>query len=276
MSVMSLIPASTIFGKMIGQEPLVLFFGLLALYAILKYLSSFNKQFLVLSYISIILGILSDWPMAFFIFCFTPLFVKHKKIKVGIYLTALSVLFTVLLIYVYWMRSGFWDLQNAAALRSFTGLLSLPAWPILWVVAIIFRFLTYFNPIFLILSFISLVEIYRRYIKNRLSDRDVVVLGFLLFGVFHLFIYAQATFTHPYLIYYWLPFITFASSLVLLRLFDKKAFLPLIIIACFSIGYLFLIQKYKAIQIEQNIWRYELTRTVSKYLTPYEEVIINS
>jgi len=33
------------------------------------------------------------------------------------------------IVYIFIMRGGFWDLQNAATLRGVTGLLNIPFWP---------------------------------------------------------------------------------------------------------------------------------------------------
>lgn len=272
----AIIPASTIFGKLIGQEPLVLFFGLLTLYAVLKYLSSTNKLHLITASLSIILGIFSDWPMAFFIFCFLPLFIQRKKLKLGLYLAALSVITTTtLLIYIYFMRSGFWDLQNALALRSFNGLLSISFWPIRWIAATILRIFVYFNPVLFTLSILSLYEIYRKQKGKKLSTIHLVLFGLFLFGAIHLMIYAQAAFTHPYLIYYSMPFVTLGSSLLLTKFLAKKQHLYPILIISFSLLYLLLIQFYKSQQIKSNLWRYDLTLAANKYLSNYEEVVMN-
>ncbi|GEM_PF-2308910 len=275
--IMLLIPATAIFGRMIGQEPLVLFFGLLTLYSVLRYLDSSKKKFLFIASFSIILGILSDWPMVYFIPCFILLFVKHKKIKLGIYFTSLSLLTIIILLsYVYLMQSGFWDLKNALAHRTFTGLLQLSFWPFRWLVATLFRLIIYFNPILSIFSATTLWSILGRFKNKKLSNIDLTILGLFLFGALHLIIYAEASFTHPYLIYYLLPFIAFASSKVILNLFSKKQYIYLITIITFSLFYLFFLGMYKREQVLSNLWRYELTRTVSQYVSPYEEVLLNS
>ncbi len=275
--VTALVPASTLFGKMIGQEPLVLFFCLLALYSVLMYLSSENKKFLILCLIAVVLGIFSDWPMMYFIFFFIPLFAKHKKIKTGIYIVLFSLAISViLLVYICFMESGLWDLQNAVTLRSISGLLSISLWAIRWIATIFLRFIIYFNPVLFLLSTVALYEISMRYIKKQLSDVDLVIVGLFLFGIFHVFLYGQASFTHPYLIYYLVPFIVYGSSLVILKFFLKKDHFYLGGLTFLSIIYLLMIQVYKSEQISSNLWRYELTRAVSHHLGLYEEVLLNS
>lgn len=275
--VTAMVPASTLFGKMIGQEPLVLFFCLLALYSALMYLSSENKKFLILCLISIVLGVLSDWPMMYFIFFFIPLFSKYKKTKIGIYLVLFSLAISaIFLAFVYFMQSGFWDLNNAITLRSVSGLLPIPLWPIRWIVAIFLRFFIYFNPVLFLLSIVTLYEIYMRYVKKQLSDVDLAIVGLFLFGIFHVFLYSQASFTHPYLIYYLVPFIAYGSSLIILEFLLKKNYFILGGLTFLCLIYLFGIQVYKSEQISSNIWRYVLTRTVSQHVSLYEEVLLNS
>lgn len=276
LGVSALIPAFTIWGKMIGQEPLVLCFGLLAVYAALQYLSSDKKIFIILCCLAIIFGILSDWPMAFFIFCFLPIFIKQRKIKTGIFLTIFSVGVTgALLLYVYVMRSGFWDLNNALAMRSVTGLFEIQNWLIKWIGSTFLRLMTYFNPIFFLFSFAGLFGIYTRYREKKLSDRDLVIAGFFFFAMIHLGIYAQGVFTHPYLLYYWVPFVTLASSVILVALLKKKMYLFGFILL-FSFSYLLLIQKFKHEQIMANVWRYDLIYAISQYTSPYEEVLLDN
>jgi 4-amino-4-deoxy-L-arabinose transferase-like glycosyltransferase len=274
--VSALIPVFTIWGKMVGQEPLVLFFGLLAVFAALKYFTSEKRIFIWLCSIAIILGIWSDWPMAFFILCFFPFFVKYKKIKIGILLIALSVVVTgCLLIYVYFMQSGFWDLKNALAMRSVTGLLEIPYWPIKWIISTFSRLAIYFNPILFVLSLVSLFGIYKKFRQKKFSNIDLVILGFFLFAFIHIVIYAQGVFTHPYLLYYWVPFVVFGSSVILIKLLRKRSYFVILIIL-FSFVYLLTLQKFKHEQIMANIWKYDLIHAISVYTVPYEEVLLDN
>jgi len=174
------------------------------------------------------------------------------------------------------MESGFWDLQNALALRSINGLLRISLWPILWIATLFLRFIIYFNPIIFLFSIIALYQICIRYIKKQLIDADLVIIGLFLFSIFHFIFYAQASFTHPYLIYYLLPFITFGSSRVILNLLQKKQYVYPIIIISFSMFYLFFISMYKRDQVLSNLWRYGLTSSVNEFLIPYERVLMNS
>lgn len=273
--IFSVIPASTIFGKLIGQEPLVLFFCLLTLFLSLKYLSSRKKIYLSFSLVSIVLGILSDWPSLIFAFCLFPLFYKSKKIKEGLLLIFTSITtLTALLIYVYVLRNGFWDLQNAIFARSVTGLLFTPNWPIVWIESWIIKAITYFNPIIFALGLIYLYIIYKN--RKHLKNIDITIFCLFLFGGLHEILYLQAVFSHNYLIYYLLPFFVFSSSFVLLKLIENKKYIFAFAIILFSIIYLFVISDYKNKQVESNVWRYHLAKEISRNLNKYETVAINN
>lgn len=274
--VTSIIPASTIFGKLIGQEPLVLFFVLLTLYSSLKFLKSGEKKYLIIGVISTILGTLSDWPMAIFSVCILPLFHKNKKLKKGLLLPLVSgIVVIILIIYFSWIMNGLGDLQFAVAHRSFTGLLELTFWPFYWLSAIALRAFIYFNPVVVLLSAIGIYKVYKNFKTKKLTNTHVVIFCLFLFGFLHLIFYTQASFTHPYLIHYLLPFIVFSSSLVILNLYEKKKYIILISISLFSLSYLFIIQNYKIKQTNSNIWKYETTAEVTKNLNKYEAIIIN-
>ena len=269
--VMSLVPATTIFGKLIGQEPLVLFFVLLTLYSSIKYFKTENKNYLFLTITSVVLGTLSDWPMVYFSLFLLPLYFKNKQTKQGLIIAASGIITALLFITLTVnIMGGFQDLKNAVALRSFNGLLSIPMWPILWMQAMFLRFLIYLNPIILTFSVISLFWIFK---QKKLSQINLVLLILLSFGLFHIFLYTQASFTHPYLIHYLLPFVILSSAFFLYKMKLNKTSLVLIFSA--SLIYLFFLNQTKNYQVESNLWRYELTKQTASYLSTYETVIIN-
>lgn len=274
--VMALLPASTLFGKMIGQEPLVLFFMMLTVFLSLRYLKSENKKFLYGALGAVILGTLSDWPMTYFSVFLMLLFIKNKKLKIGLLLPLASAITAfIVVLWIAWIRMGFWDLMGAVQLRSFAGLSEIPYWPLLWVGTTALRIIIYFSPVFVLFSLWAVFEIYKRFVKRKFSDRDIVVVIFLIFGLFHLVLYAQASFTHPYLIYYLVPFFTFSSSVVITKLLMKRRCVILFLVTTLSIIYLFTLAESKQKQIESGVWRYELALRASKYLTPYDPIVFN-
>ena len=276
-SVMALIPATTVFGKMIGQEPLVLFFWLSSVYTSVLFLKTEKKLYLLVCLTSVFLGILSDWPMVYFTASLLPLYFFHQKKREGLLVISFALLVLLgLLSYVYVLRNGFWDLSNAVAMRSFFGLTEIPFWPVRWFVLMLVRIAVYFNPIIVILAIISFWSVLRNILKRKVGSYDLIVAGFFFFGVFHMLLYTQASFTHPYLIYYLLPFVVFASSRYILALFERKQFVGLSLLIVFSAIYLLLIDAYKTNQVKVHLWRYEAIKQVRMQLKPYETILVNN
>lgn len=270
----SIIPASTIFGKLIGQEPLVLFFYLLTLFFVLEYLIKKQKKYLILSALSIILGILSDWPAVIFAFCLLPLFYKNKKIREGFLLILIGI-GTIIALFAYTIiiRGNLADLQSAFSARSITGLLSINNWPIAWVKIWIARIIIYFGPFVAILASTYFYLFYKN--RKKLKNIELVILSLFLFGFLHEVLYLQAVFSHNYLIYYFLPFVVFSSSFVMLKLFENKKYILLCSIFVVSILYLLAISNIKSEQVKSNVWRYDLVKVMSTKIDKYETVAIS-
>ncbi|HVZ67711.1 MAG TPA: glycosyltransferase family 39 protein, partial [Patescibacteria group bacterium] len=274
LAVLCLLPATIIFGKMVGQEPLVLFFTLSSLYFSIKYVKENKSRNLYFAFISIILGVLSDWPAVYFALFLLPLFIRHKKTKHGLLLLGTSLITAGISVgWIAFIRSGLWDLKNAAGSRLFTALNSIPLWPILWVATTVSRFLIYFSPVFVFLSLVFSFRFVKRF--KLLSDRDLVILILGFFGLFHLMLYTEASFTHPYLIIYLVPFIAMSVSTILLGIINNKSYFAFFAIFLFSIIYLFTICSVKEEQIVSNAWRYQLAEAMSPQLSKYETVIYN-
>ncbi len=271
----SFIPATSIFGRMIGQEPLVLFFAVLTTYLSLKFIKAENIKYLIAAIISSVLGTLSDWPMVYFTVFLMALFVKNRKLKPGLLLPFASIATALIVVFwISWIRGGLWDIGNAIESRSVFALLSIPNWPIVWLGAVALRLSIYFNPIFLFFSSISLFYIWERIKVKKIIDKDVIILIFLAFGLGHIILYTEASFTHPYLLYYLVPFVAFSASSVASILISKKP----IMFACVllvSILALFVIEDLKTKQVESNLWRYQTAMVAREYMTPYETIVHN-
>ncbi len=269
-----LIPATGIFGQMIGQEPLVMFFTLASLFLSLRYFKSEKNPYFYGAIICSILAVLSDWPAIYFCLFLIPLFIKNKKTKEGLILFGVSIFAcTSILLWISNIRHGLWDIKNAAGSRFIAQLFSIPYWPVRFLSSAFLRFLIYFNPIFTFTTFIVAISILRKI--KKLSQRELVILILGFFGLFHLVLYAEASFTHPYLIIYLIPFISFASAGIMENLAKKKLYLISSIIITFSILFIFLISQLKEEQITSNIWRYDLALSATQYLTNYDTVIFN-
>lgn len=273
---LSIIPATAIFGKMIGQESLVIFFMMLTSFFSIKYLKKNNLTYYAASVIAVVLGTLSDWPMVYFTIFLLPLFIKYKKIKYGVILSVASIVAAALsVIWIAWIRSGFWDLHNAVSSRNFLALSDISFWPIFWIASTMLRLIIYFNPLILIMSAIALFRIFRKIRLNNLTDVDILIIIFFCFGLFHILLYTEASFTHPYLLIYFLPFISLSAGLTFLDLNLRKRYFLLSLILAFSLIYLIILTNAKNAQIESNIWRYQLAEKARSYLSTYETIIYN-
>ncbi len=269
----SLIPASSLFGKMIGQEALVLFFCLLTLNFSLDFLTTKRKIYLILSIVSLILGLLSDWPTIIFVFALFPIFKTYKNIKPWLYLVFTTLVVLIFsLIYIYVFNNGFSDLRFALLHRGFTGLLDLKLWPVVWITTLFTRILIYFNPLIIL---ISLFQIFKTRFK-KLSKQNSILLALLIFPIIHVFLYMQASYTHYYLIYYFIPFITFNFSLFIFKLIEDKKYLFILLIFLFSVIYLIGISIIKNNQNRANVYRYNLAQKVASFIPRYEKIGINS
>ncbi len=273
----SLIPGYTIFGKLIDHEPLVLFYCLLSLFIILKYFHENKKGYIVMALFISALGVMSDWPAVYFLPCFLPLFFKYKKIRVaGLLFLSSFLVIAFLLGSIYFIRPiEFLELWEPIQHSSIHNLLVVPEWPLRFFATTSIRTLIYFSPLLVIFALINIYTIVKNIKRKQISDKDLVISGFAIFGGFHVLLYSYASFTHPYLVYYLIPFVAFSSAMFLQRYYEKKSYKFLFMIFLFCFLYLITIQVYKNKQILADLWRYQLIVAVSKYLAPYEEVQVN-
>src|SRR3989344_4928433 len=269
------IPASSIFGRMIGQEPLVLFFSLASIYLLLKYLKSKSKLMLLLFFISIVLGTLSDWPMIYFSFWTSWFLIFKKEYKLAVACFAASLLTGIaFLLNIYYLVHGFSDIIAAFLTRSPGQLLNLPFWPIIWPLVIFIRLNVYFTPLFTLFSLVFLKG-FRE--TNRQNNNTVpIIFVMLFFGLTHIALFPEGSFGHPYWIYYLIPFIVFYSTFTLFKLFSSKKILLAVGLAV-NFYFFIRVENWKIKEIQANLWRYDIAKTIEdKYLAPYETISINS
>ncbi|MEM4230695.1 MAG: glycosyltransferase family 39 protein [Candidatus Pacearchaeota archaeon] len=273
LSVASLLPAFSMFGRMIGQEPLVLFFALLVLFLMQGYLKKNRNTYLFFIYPSIILGTLSDWPMIYFVLSLAPYLIYKKRFKLLLSMLITAIITALLfLLYIALINSGFSDLQSAFINRSLGQLLTLRQWPSIWATTILLRFFVYFNPVITLFSFFFLFKLFVKIKNKHLSSKNMMHLGLFIFGFIHVVLYPEGSFGHPYWIYYFIPFIIYSSVMTLLK-FSKNYFIFLVVFL-FSF-FLLRIEKWKTGEIKANIWRYDLAQKANEYLLPYEKIAVN-
>lgn len=269
-----LMPGFVIFGRMIGQEPLVLFFALLLFYSILKYLITERTRYIFVVFVSIVFGALSDWPMVYFSISLLPFLLYKKEKKLAFTIIGVSVVTaSAFFLYNIWLTRGIDDLLTAFMVRSPGELLKSPAWLITWPVTILFRILIYFSPLFVMGSVIGFVQL----LKTRSSTNrqlSFACLSFLIFGVIHILLYPEGSFGHAYWIYYLIPFIVFTSGSLFLQI-SRYRYVTIFLIV-FSIIYFVFIENWKYKEMVSNMFRYYLARAVTSDIPQYEKIYMNA
>lgn len=276
MSIFALIPGTSIFGRMIGHEALLLFFALLSLVLLLKYLKTNRTIFLFFLVLSVLLGTLSDWPMAYFTVAIAPFLIHKKRYMLSGLLVATAALTAFLfLLYIFFLTGNLSDLQQAFLNRSTGELLSYSYWPLRWLGMILLRIILYFNPLIVVISAIYVLIIFQKYRKKTMTGNDLFIICLLFFGLIHILLYPEGSFGHAYWIYYLAPFISLSSAEYLLELIAKRKYILLIVIFIFSILFLWKINDWKVNEVRANIFRYILAEKVNTYLQPYEAISVN-
>ena len=274
-AIASVIPATSIFGRMIDLEPPVMFFALLSLFLILQYINNKKTYLLPFIFLCIVLGTLSEWSVVYFTFSLSIFlfYVKQFRLAIGIILA--SVLTSLgFMAYIFYLSSGLSDLINAFFIRSNTWTV-IPhyLWPVLWISAIFTRFLIYFNPIFTILGIYYVFWAFRQYRKHKLNSEIVLILSLLIFGLIHIALYPSGSFGHIYWIYNLIPFVSLACASIIFNI--RKKSILILFIFIFSILFLFGVSKWKTGELVGNVWRYDLAMNADKVLQDYEKVAVN-
>lgn len=265
------LPAMTIFGKMIGQESLLMFFALFTIYSLLIYEKKRNNGYLLLSVVSTILGVLTDWAMVYFSIIFSLYFLHRKQKRGAVFLLVAGI--GTSLCYLYYVNSihgSITFLYEGFLNRSIGELLSRNNWVILWASTFLFRLLFYCNPVFL---FFVLFYFLRRTKIARKSEL-LFIISLLGFGTVHIALYPEGSYGHPYWMYYLLPGLIFAGAFGIEYLFSKQSKLLIgLFILLFS--YSLLLQIWKTKEIEGNTFRYQLAALASPMFPTGSTIVLN-
>lgn len=269
----TVLPGFVVFGKMIGQEALVLMFVLSITYFTLLFKNTSRMMYFYLALLSAVLGSLSDWPVAYFILFF-GLYAYNgstKKLYGYLFVTTVTT-FLVFLTYVAFFSRGFGDLSTAFLVRGPGEVLLNPFWYGLWPLTILLRILVYTGPFVLLAGCIGIVFAFKErfYDINRFL-RFIIV--FLLFGMMHILLYPEGSFGHAYWIFYTVPFFIFSAGFFLLKL-QKKHFVILAFFLAAGV-YSLLVIHWKTSEARGNIFRYNFAQVVSGYFPKYSAVGLN-
>lgn len=277
MSIFALIPGTSIFGRMIGHEALLLFFVLLSLVLLLKYLKTNRTIFLFFLVISVLLGTLSDWPMTYFTVAIAPFLIHKKRYMLSGLLVATAALTAFLfLLYIFFLTGNLSDLQQAFFNRSTGELLSYSYWPLRWLGTILLRIILYLNPLIVAMSMWYIVRLFQSYRKKIITGDQILIVCLLIFGLMHVLLYPEGSFGHAYWIYYCIPFVTLSSASYVSKMISRKKNVLLIIALAFSLLFLWKINDWKVKEVKANVFRYTLAEKVSQYIKPYEAIVINN
>lgn len=267
-----LIPGFSIFGRMIGQEALVLMFALSTSYFFIKYTQKKLLIFKIFAVLSVFLGTLSDWPFTYFVFFFAIFALRTKAARFYVVLFLISLLTALgFLFYVYILSSGFSDLYNAFLVRSPGEVTRLSNWYLNWFATIVLRLTIYLNPLVFAAGILGVGFILRS--KKKTGQLFYFIFCLFLFGSFHILLYPEGSFGHAYWIYYLIPFFVFSAAYFVLGIVEQK---KLILVAfLISLVYLLLVVNWKTGEARGNIFRYVLAKSISQYLEPYDTVRVN-
>jgi len=270
----AILPAAVLFGRMIGQEALVLFFALFTLYNLLRLIKTNSKKYFILTSLGVVLGVLSDWPMIYFVYTIVPwLWIKKEK-KLAIYLVSLATSIGVgYLFYIYVIMGGFTDLIHAISVRSLGQLTQLTFWPFRWGGSILIRLFFYFNPVFVLMFVYGIFLLVKQKIIS--FDQKLLIYCLLSWGTLHVILYPEGSFGHPYWIYYLVVGFILVISLVIMKLFEDRKYVVLLFLLIFSVGYIWRLELWKTKEIEGNVWRYNIGKSISHNFPAYSRMFIH-
>jgi hypothetical protein len=273
--VSSLIPATSIFGRMIGQEPVLLVFCLLTVISILKYEQAKRYLYILLAYFSVALGSLTDWPMVYFTFCFfIYLYSKNmKRLGVGLFLASIVLSF-LYIVYASKLEGSSFFLFSGFFNRSLGAVTKQSNWVFLWSGTFFLRFFLYFNPIFALFS-LWFFFIEGKGLLMKQKTKNLLYLCLFFFGIVHILLYPEGSFGHPYWMYYLLPFIVLVTSEKLYMLLQNKKYFYLFVIFIASLIYVLVINTWKMNEIYGNLFRYKLANAATNSLPSYQSVLVN-
>lgn len=273
--VSSLIPATSIFGRMIGQEPVLLVFCLLTVISILKYEQTKRYLYILFAYSSVVLGSLTDWPMVYFTFCLY-IYLCSRKMKwlgIGLLLVSISVA-CMYIMYASWLESSLQFLVRGFFNRSLGEVTKQSNWVFLWSGTFFLRFFLYFNPIFALFS-LWFVFIEGKGLLMKRKTKNLLYLCLFFFGIVHILLYPEGSFGHPYWVYYLLPWVVLVTSEKLYWVLQKKQYFCLLVIFIASLLYVLMINTWKMNEIYGNLFRYKLANAATNSLPSYQSVLVN-
>lgn len=267
----TIIPATIIFGRMIGQESLVLFFALLFLYMFLLFNRTGKKVWLIIGMSSIVLGTLSDWVMVYFTLSILVFLIYKKEKKVALSIVAISVATSLFyLAYTYLITGDATFLFGGFLNRSTGELLHRGNWGVIWIITILLRLFVYFNPVIVGLA----VLYFFRYRNNGGKGLFVLTASLFGFGMIHIILYPEGSYGHPYWTFYLFPAIALGSGVVVQKLWMTRKLIVILGLVLSSL-YVMAVVQWKMKETIGNVFRYQLAKIASEQISDYTPILIN-
>lgn len=277
-------PLSVYYGRMVGYEPITLFFILLSLYFYTLWLEKGKNLYLFLLYVFFGVGTFSDWPTYFLV----PLLLFHyfiwgrKKRKSLLFLSLplLGVsLFLLFFFYSWWLRSSspilYW--KDAFFIRFGPH----PGWEFTWADFLKKEWLRgwfLFTPP---LVFLSTIWLSLFFVGGERGWREGLLFSLFLLGLFNILLFRQGAWVHDYWLFYFVPFVSVASSLSLRRIFSfffwmgkrKDFVISLFLVFLF---YFYSLSSYRGLKFlygETHPLLYELGKSLHELTLPEDKLM---
>lgn len=256
------------FGKIIQFEPMVLLATLFFSWFSCQYFDHWRKEIKILFLFLVALASLIDWPISIY-FIFLAFFYFRKSHSREIWLIPLVSLSTLTVFFVYASSlTGSQELINAYLGRGFgTELFGRP-WPFLQLgLLTILRCLLYFSPL--------VVTFALRRLKKGLSLIEKI---YLFFGLAYLLLFPNATYAHPYWLYFLAPFFILSAGREMADLSARKGLLTkfcLTILLILNFVFSLVVLNFKDRQVKKALWQSSFIEQVRPLLTADTKVAVS-
>ncbi|KKU98419.1 MAG: Dolichyl-phosphate-mannose-protein mannosyltransferase [Candidatus Amesbacteria bacterium GW2011_GWB1_48_13] len=271
--VYTLLPSSSVFGRISGLESFTVFWILLSAVFLIDFRQTARNRSLAVASVCLIFGTWTDWPVAYFAGLAGLFFILEKRTRAGFLIwSSAAAAGLIFLVYTVIMAGSLSDLISAIISRSGGRLLTLPYWLVKWLVILAVRAGVYFGPVIMAVFFVFLLKYFS--FKSDWKMKFTALIGG--FAVINILLYPEGSFSHPYWIFYLGPFIALSTAYTLLRLYNSRQVLAVSLVLTLSLIWAGRVEGWKTREIEANLWRWKLASSSHSVLTPYESVAVNS
>ncbi len=273
--VASVFPMLTFFWKYMFFEQASVFFALLLLDILIRYVKTKHARLLLGFGLVTFVAALTDWYAGYFFAILAVFFVGNYRKTIGrvwfAYGVGLVAGFGVFLFAVYAATGGFQELLAAVMVRSVgTELFALPYWPLRLGLLIGLRILIYFTPL-AVAGLYMWWEALRSNNKTEMLAKSVLT-GLLAYGVVNVVVLPTAAWGHSYFLFLLVPFFAYSIALYLDRYRKRGRLITLCVMVFVTTSIAVNVLKYK--QVEKQLWKYTVAEKVAAVIRPYETIAV--